>query len=314
MVKGFVFKNMTTEKEAVFGQTVDDNYLWSQIDWGSVPAAHSTYSYPGQVGETISSTKLNTRDVTVTGFVFYVMKKDELATIPRKEWVSYGYERIKLGKAFLNEVVNPNDFIRLTVGDYYIEGKPQSSVVYGKDDSTNNMYFCEFTFALMCANPMFKRISQTKTVLSGEIPMFHFPWILDDSKGYVMSARNAYSLLNVENEGNVPVGGRITLEALGDVVEPMVENVETGEVIKVVKTMHRGEIVVIDTSDGKSKGIRGGIGEPTENYFRYWSKDNTWFKFQQGITMIGYSTGNSSDSLLQVTVEINPEKFNLEEM
>lgn len=314
MVKGFVFRNMTTGKEATFGQSVGDDYLWTALDWGSIPAAHSTYEYPGQVGSTISSTKLKTRDISVTGYVAYVMSKEELGTVHRDDRLAYGYEKIKEKKAFLNEVINPNDFIRLTVGDYYIEGKPQSTVVYGKDGDTNNSYFCEFTFTLMCGNPMFKKLTQTKTILSGEIPMFHFPWILDDSKGYVMSVRNAYSLLTVENEGNVPVGGKITLEATGDVVRPTVENVETGETITLTKTMRRGEVVVIDTSDGKSKGVWGGMGEPTENYFKYWSVSNTWFKFQQGVTLIGYSTGNSSDSLLQVTVELNPEKFNLEEM
>lgn len=315
MVPRFVFKNLTSGKETSMGQKVGDGYLYKDggVDWGSVPGEHSTYNYPGQVGASVSGTKLGTREVVVTGYVYYVPSLEEMHNVPRKELVSYVYERIRLGKRFLNEVINPNDFVRLTVGDYFIEGKPESSVVYGKETEGNNEYFCKFMFSLFCANPMFRKASNVKTVLSGDEPYFHFDWIIPED-GYVFGIRTAYSLLVVDNEGDVPVGGKITLRALGEVERPQVQNVATGETISVMKTLQRDEVVVIDTTDGNSKGIYGGIGSATNNYFKYWSMNNSWFKFQQGSTLIGYSTQNSSDSLLEVSVDINPEKFNLEDM
>lgn len=315
MISGFTLKNMTSGKEASFGQEVSDDFLYHTdgLEWGSAPAAHNTYSYQGQVGESISSTKINSREVAVTGYVFYVLTDEEIRQTWKFDRDAYAYEKIKAKKRFLNEVMNPNDYIRLTIGSYYIEGKPEASIAYGNTDANNNIYFCEFTFSLLCANPMFKKVSQVKTVLAGEEPMFHFPWIIPE-EGYVMSVRTAYSLLTVENEGDVPVGGKITLTALGEVENPTVENIGTGEEIKILKTMQKGESIVIDTTDGPGKGIKGIIGGQEMNYFKYWSINNTWFKFQQGTCLIGYSTDNASDSLLQVSVEINPEKFALEEM
>lgn len=316
MISGFILRNMTTGKEASFGQAVSDDYIYhtNGVDWGSAPASHNTYSYHGQTGESISSTKINSRGISITGFVFYVLSKEELAAVGKFDRADYAYEKIKAKKRFLNEVINPNDFIRLTIGSYYIEGKPEASIKYGNEDSNNSIYFCEFTFSLLCVNPMFKKVSQVKTIIAGEEPMFHFPWIMVENEPYVMSIRTAYSLLVVDNEGDVPVGGKITLKAIGEVEYPSIENIGTGETIKILKTLQEGETVIIDTTDGDKKGITGIIGGQEMNYFKYWSINNSWFKFQQGTVLIGYSTENASDSLLEVSVEINPEKFALEEM
>lgn len=315
MISEFKFTNMTSGKEAVFGQKVDCDYLYVSggIDWGSVPAAHNTYSYPGQVGNTVSSTKLNSRTVSIEGWVAYVMSADEIKEIPMVNRVAYGYEKIKEKKVFLNEVINPNNNIRLQIGSYYIEGKPEASVVYGKEDADNNFYFCSFMFSLFCSNPMFKKDSIVKSVTVGDTPLFHFPWIIPP-EGYVMGVRNSYAMVIVENEGSVPVGGKITFEANGEVKNPSVELIPTGEKIKIMKTMHYGEKIVINTQDGKERGVTGGTEDDMKNYFRYWSFDNTWFKFPQGDIAMGYRTENGTESLLSVSVELNPEKFNLEEM
>lgn len=315
MVSRFAFKNMATGKEAVFGQTVDCDYLYTSggIDWGNVPATHNTYSYPGQVGESISSTKLNSRTVSVEGWVAYVLSPQEIEDVTRFERTDYAYKKIKERKEFLNEVINPNDEIRLQVGSYYIEGRPEASVKYSSTEKENNIYFCKFMFSLFCSNPMFKKDSILKSVTVGDTPMFHFPWIIPP-EGYVMGVRNSYAMVVVENEGSVPVGGKITFLANGEVKNPSVELISTGEKIKILKTMHYGESIVINTAEGKDRMVMGGTEDNMENYFRYWSFSNTWIKFPQGDSLLFYRTDNGSESLLSVSVELNPEKFNLEEM
>lgn len=315
MITEFTLKNMTSLKEVKFGQEVDCDYLYQSggVDWGSVPAAHNTYSYPGQVGDTISSTKLNTRTIAIEGWVSYVMSEQEIKDIPRVDRVAYGYEKIKERKTLLNEIINPNDFIRIQIGSYYIEGKPEASVKYGNEDSNNNFYFCNFMFSLFCSNPMFKKDTIVKSITVGDTPMFHFPWIIPP-EGYVMGIRNGYAMVIVENEGSVPVGGKITFKANGEVKNPSVELIRTGERIKINKTMQYGETIVIDTRDGKFRGVTGGTEDNMVNYFRYWSFENSWIQFPQGDSPMGYRTENGTESLLTVSVDINPEKFNLEEM
>ena len=191
-------------------------------------------------------------------------------------------------------------------------GKPQASVKYGTEDTTNNNLFCQFTFQVYCNNPMFKKDTITRTVLSGDTPAFHFPFILIPGM-LIMGTRIDYLMLAVENEGNVSIGGKIILKASDIVKNPKITNVLTGETITVKKTMQAGERIVINTVDGKDRGITGYYKGVEQSYLQYWSFENTWFKFLKGTTLIGYETENQSENSLDVSIEINPEKFGLEE-
>lgn len=314
MIGNLKIKNKTTLQEITIGQDIDYDYVYEDdgIDWGTVPAQHNTYNYPRQVGSTISSTKIGERDITIIGYVYYFLTAEERENISRGERHAYGYDIIKKKKETLNNVINPNDYVRISVGDYYIEGKPSASVKYGSDGESNNEYFCQFLIIIYCSNPMFKKNTITKTVLSASNPMLHSPFVIPPF-GIVGGRRNNYLILSVENEGNAEIGGRIILTAKGEVKNPSVENIGTGETITINKTLEAGEVVTITTIDGKEKGVTGNINGIEENYFKYWNFNNVWFKFQQGVTLIGYSTENNSENLLDVVVEINPEKFALEE-
>lgn len=316
MVSSFIIENMSTQKQITFGQDIDFDYLFDSdgLDWGSVPATHNVYNYPNQVGVSISSTKINERDVSIIGYVYYFMSEDEIKALDRDKWVAYAYEKIKDKKELLSQIINPSDFVRIMVGNYYIEGKPSSSVKYGVTEAENNQYFCKFLINVYCNNPMFKKNTITKTVLSGETPGFFFPLVFPENEGIIMGVRNNYLLLAVENEGNVEIGGKIILKAKGELKNPTIKNLSTEEKITINKTMHNGEIITINTVNGKDRGIIGEYNGVTQSYLQYWNFENTWFKFQQGTTLIGYSTEDSNESLLNVSVEINPEKFNLEDM
>ena len=315
MVSNFILENRTTQKQITFGQSDEYDYLFKSdgLDWGSVPAEHNTYNFPNQVGVSISSTKIKERDITITGYVYYLLTDDERKSLDRNMWDKYCYEKIKDKKRILSEIVNPSDYVRFIIGNYYIEGKPSSAVKFGDSEEDNNIYFCKFIIFVYCNNPMFKKNTITKTVISGSSGLFHFPLVLKPS-GLTMSSRKNYLMLAVENEGNVEIGGKIIFKAKGEVLNPSVENLNTGEIITINKTLEKGEIVTVSTLDGKEKGITGYLNGVNRNYFNYWNFENSWFKFQQGTTLVGYSTENAAENLLDVSIELNPEKFNLEEM
>ena len=315
MITKFEVKNMTTDDRITFGQDLDCDYLYKSdgIDWGSASATHNTYNYPGQVGVSIYSSKINERDISIIAWVYYILTEQEKKSLNRKEWDEYAYSKIKKKKDILNGVFNPVDIIRITTGGYYIEGKPSTSVKYGNTEEENNIYFCKFMVNIYCNNPMFKKETIVKKALSGDIPAFSFPFVLAPY-GVVLGTRKDYLTLVVENEGNVAIGGRIILKSKGNVVNPSITNVETGEKIKINKTMSIGEEIIITTVDGAERGIVGNIGGIKENYLRYWNFKNNWLKFQKGTSLIEYATDNQSESQLEVIIEINPEKYNLEEM
>lgn len=313
MVSNFIIENRTTQENITFGQSDEFQYLIKEVDWGNASASHNTYNFPNQVGVSISSTKINSRDISITGYVYYLLTKEEMIFLNRNMWEDYCYEKIKQKKKMLDEIINPIDYVRVIIGNYYIEGKPSSSVKYGINEEENNIYFCKFLINIYCNNPMFKKNTVTKTVISGSSGIFHFPWVLKPS-GVAMSSRKNYLILAVENEGSVAIGGKIIFKAKGEVLNPSVENLSTGEKITINKTLQKGEIVTVNTVDGKEKNITGYLNGVTTGYLNYWNFENSWFKFGKGTTLIGYYTENSAESLLDVSIELNPEKYNLEDM
>ena len=315
MITKFEVRNMTTDDRITFGQDTTCDYLYKSdgIDWGNAGATHNTYNYPGQVGVSVYSSKIDERDISIVAWVYYILSKKERAIVPRNEWDAYAYKQIKKKKDILSGVFNPMDVLRITTGGYYIEGKASASVKYGKDEDDNNTYFCKFTVSVYCNNPMFKKETIVKKTISGDVPAFAFPFVLTD-QGFVFGTRKDYLTLVVENEGNVAIGGRIILRARGVVMNPSVVNVETGEKMVINKTLVAGEEITITTTDGAERGIVGNIGGIKQNYLKYWNFDNVWLKFQKGTSLIEYATENQADEQLEVVIEINPEKYNLEEM
>lgn len=316
MITEIIATNKTLNTKCKFGQDLDCDYLYKDggIDWGNVPANHNTYDYPNQIGDTISNSKSKNRDITIEAYVYYVPSGDETRGMTRQQIIEYCYSKIKEKKKKLNDFVNPQHYIRLSIGDYYIEGKPEATPQYGIEQEDNNEYFCKFIFSIFCDNPMFKKNTETKTVLNGDRGVFHFPLIFEPSPRLIMGIRVNYLMLMVENEGNAAIGGKIILIAKGEIENPVITNLITDEFIKIHKTMQLGEKIVINTADGSEKGIFGTIAGVESDYLQYWDFDNTWLKFESGPTLIGYSTENQSEALLDVSVELNPVKYGLEDM
>ena len=316
MINSFDLKNLSLLEEIHFGQDFDCDFIYEDggLDWGNVPATHNTYNYPNQVGDSISSSKINNRDITITAYSFYILSEDEKIEVGRENWYKYCYEKIKEKNEILNRVINPLNYVRLTIGDYYIEGKPSATPKYGTTVSDNNLYFCKFMISIFCANPMFKKITQTTSLLSGDLGAFFFPLFIP-SYGKIMGVRNNYLMLEVDNEGNAEIGGIITITAKGEVVNPVIENFNTGEQFRIYYTMQQGDIITINTSDGGEKGIWGTINGITSSFIKYMSfSASTWLKFKAGRTILVYSTDNQSEEELDIKVELNPQKYGLEDM
>lgn len=315
MVKGFIIENQTTKERVTFGQTPKYDYIYKNdgLDWGYAPATHSTYFYPEQVGEYISVTNITGREITITGYAFYVPTEVDLSNYGKFDGIPALVEREMLKKKkVLNGLINPKDFLKITIGNFYLEGKPTRSIQYGNTYQENNEFFCMFVINVYCNNPMFHKVVAPNTVVSGSSPAWHFPLEIPDT-GFQFSTRTDYLVISVENEGDSTVGGIITLKADGEVKNPSVENIETGESFTIYKTMQRGDVIEVDTRAGSYRGIKGGHGEPTENYFKYWDFDNKWLQFGIGTNLVGYSTENQSELLLTVTVDVKPEKYAVEE-
>lgn len=316
MFNSFILENQTTKQQIEFGQEYTSEFYYKEdgVNIGSVEVEQNTYSYPYQVGLSISNTTIKSRQVSIKGYISYIPSRADIESVNGEHGrllEEIVLKQVENKKKTLNSLIIPDDFIRMYIGDYYIEGKPDGSIQYGKTQDENNEYFCAFLIELYCSNPMFRKVKETISNIASSTGAFHFPWILKPT-GVILSSRKSYQLIYAENEGNATIGAIITIEAKGEIENLELENVTTGEKIKINKTLQLGEKIIINTNDGNDKGIVGTTAFAYENYYRYWDQDNKWMKFPQGLSLIGYSTDNESEKYVDIKIEMYPEKYNLE--
>ena len=190
-----------------------------------------------QVGATVESVNVQPRPVTISGKLvgeFQASNKDRLLS-----------------------VVRPDLKARLYADDYYLEVYPTVTPTIEPKVS-----FAKFQFSLLADYPYWQKDENVKTVLSGLNYLFRFPWNL--SRPYQFAELMETQFINVPNYGQLPVPLKVTFFARGEVLNPKITNVNTGEFLLVNKELHAGERVVVDithdktfvtsTSDGDIRG------------------------------------------------------------
>lgn len=315
MISKIIFENVENGRRVELNQSGSTKYVFKNedIDWGSANAKHNTYTYPGQVGSYISSTTVKERTPLFKGYVVYVPTKDELK-LSKSELLEIVEKNIESAKEELSKIVNPLQYVKVIVGDYYLKGKPESSIKFGKSVQENNEYFCKFTISLYCNDPLFHRATNLQTILSGSEAGFHFPLILKNT-GFIFGRRYSYSLINIVNDGDIPVGGIFIIEATGTVKNIRVENVHTGEFFIIYKTLVAGEKVIVNTTEGTERSVTGELGGTKNlNYFQYWGYEGQWLQFNVGTSLIGYSVEEGNEQNVNMYLELNTQKYSLKDM
>ena len=317
MIDSIKVKNLSTNQLIKFSKTPGEPYMLETdgIDWGSVVAKHNTYTNLSGIGNTITSTKIDSRSVSITGRVCPTHTNKQLmklySTGNVAKLTEYKLREIAQSKQLLSQLVNPSDVLRIHAGDYYIEGKPTTSVKFSSDWKENNEIYCKFTFTIDCEeSPLFHFKAQTKTQLSGITGGFHFPLVLRKNKGIHFGIKRSYQLLLIDNNSDTPIGGVFYLKAKGPVTHPTVTNVYGQQSMTIEKDLVVGEILKIDTTERKIWGSTD-RGETFQNYFSYWNFDNSWIEFVVGNTLIGFSTVDESYKNLDLYIELDKQFYSI---
>lgn len=302
MVEELKIRNLTLNDECTMNMEDADYLLYEGgIDWGSLGVSHNTFQYSQQVGQSITNTVVGTRDISIGGWI-----------------IGKTLDEIKAKKKRLSAIVNPLNDVEVEQGKWKIKCRPAANVVFSNSYVENNDTVCKFLIQLFCPNPMFESSTTYGKKLMQDEAMFKFPWVLPRT-GIVMSTRQASSIVAINNTGSAEVGCTITLQALGDVNNPEVVNLDTSEFIKIKKNLVYGEVITIKTAKGE-RSVVGHIGSAEDiNYLDYFDFDNTWLQLPVGVSNIGYRTfdneGNEDTTYksLVVTIQYNLSTMNLED-
>lgn len=283
MVERIILRRVKNQEELILDMVSTPDYILKSVDWGTVQGTHHSYKYVNQIGESVANTSLGTRAITIEGWVVAV-NENHMTTLKRK----------------LNSFVNPQEAITMFYSDYKINFIPDETVKYSASTAENNEIFCKFQIYGTAPNPLFSDDSETILPFVETAPSFHFPMVLSRSlpdKGAVFGKRTASLIINLVNEGSVPVGMKIVFKANGTVTNPSLMNINTQEVFTINKVMIAGEEIEIVTNIGE-KSIKGKFeNNDYTNYFMYKDVDSSWLQLEVGDNLFRYNADDGVDSL-----------------
>jgi hypothetical protein len=127
--------------------------------------------------------------------------------------------------------------------------------------------------------------------------------IVDD--GIEMGHREPSLIVNVNNSGDVECGMRIEFKALATLTNPSILNVNTGEYIKINKSMTAGEVVSVSTYFGNKK-VESILNGVTTNAFNYIDWESTFLQLDVGDNLFRYNADTGLDNL-EVSIYYMPQ-------
>jgi hypothetical protein len=269
------------------------------IDWGEVKTSHSTFSFPQQIGEFVSSTIISGRTVTIYGWV-----------------AGKTYDEVKSKKSMLNRFITPLHEYLIISDNYCITGKPDAQVKYSKEYTDNNDIICKFFISLFCANPVFELVEPVSTVIASVIPKFGFPLTFKPG-GIILGARETSLISSITNTGINQAGMVITFSSNGVVNNPKLINIGTQEFLKLNAVINVGDRIEVSTVNG-SRYVKAYIGGVEQSYYDALDLDSSWLQLNPGVTNLSFTTEldgvlDESYRSLVITVSYTPSLFNLEE-
>lgn len=284
MVESIVLKNLATEEVLELDKVTTLYYILDNVDWGQITSTHHSFKYVNQVGKYVTGTSLETRDVTITG---WVIASTEYLMTQRKN--------------FLNRFVNPQEVLEIAYKNYILDFLPDTTVKYSAVIQENNDVVCKFSIVGTAFDPLFRDEVQSKVEAATTVSLFHFPLkigIMDQGYPTIMfGIRSPSLIINVYNGGAVATGMRMIFKAKGTVRNPQIINVKTQEFFRINKTLSAGETVTIDTVTGEKKVVGALNGGTEQNYFKYRDLDSTWLQLAVGDNLFRYDAESNLDGL-----------------
>lgn len=283
MIEGIKLQNVETRAILALDMISTQDFILNSVDWGVVESTHHSYKYVNQIGVYVTGTSLETRMVTIMG---WIIADTEMQMTQRK--------------LILNRFFNPQQAIDLFYQSYQLRFLPNSSVRYSTTIAENNEVICKFKIEGFCPDPLFTEQEQNKITVANTIGMFHFPLIISKTPnppgGIIFGYRQPSLIVAIENKGAISTGMTIVFKANGTLSNPSLINIDTQKFFKVNKTMQAGEQITINTTIGQKK-IQGLLHGELTNYFKYRDLESEWLQLEVGDNLFRYDADSQVENL-----------------
>ena len=210
---------------------------------------------------------------------------------------------------------SPAEENRINLYRYFKTKEPVK--VYFKNDSRNvfiegyvkncNIGFFDkkqiFQSTITCPDPYFKNTNPVEVDFSKTIPLFEFPFSIEEGEPIPFSDLGGQPKISINNSGDVEAGFIIHLYSRNDVVNPVVYSETINQYIGLNMTLRQGEEVIINTIKKQRSVtlISGGTKTNLINKLKFGSE---WIYLIAGYNTIGVSADSNIDDM-EVNCELN---------
>lgn len=319
MIDSIVILNTITGKELELNKSGNGKYVLNSIDWDFPTVEQETYRVPFQIGKTLEGITVGTRKLSIVGYVIADTKGMNPVGNTWEEYLSEQKEQINDNKIELDRIISIYQDVIIKAGEYTLKARPTQPPKYSTEESENSEVYCLFTLEFECYNPLFAK--ETKMVQFAHTDAkLTFPLVLTEDKTdeYVVFGDIAKrTSVPMENTGDIEVGAKITIKAVGgDVINPAIYNIQTNEKISFYGlTILDGDSIIINTETGEEDIIlhHSGTGEE-ESIIGLLSLESTLFKVLRGQSYYSYEVDEQSKNNVEVFVEYTERFFNVRGM
>lgn len=290
MVENIILRDLTNGGILELSQETTPYYILKEVDWGTIDAKHNQTRYVKQIGTTLVSSVLGTRDIEINGWVIAKTTK-----------------QMSSRKFELNNFFNPLHTYQIEYKGFKLEILFNQSIRYSREVKWNNEVACEWKIEGISTNPLFYEIDTNATESTDTEAKFRFPFKFShaNTDDLVFGEVKLNSVIRIVNAGQVDVGIEVHIRCLGTVVNPIITNVETNEYFKINKALAEGEEVLINTSIG-NKFVKGRANADTNymNYYNYRDFGSSWLQLVKGNNYFIVTSEENYENL-KVTFKFN---------
>lgn len=238
----------------------------------SPPAAISRSVIPTFDGERFNGSRLEARNIVITLVINGDAEENRMA---------------------LNKVILPKRYIKLFYENkahkYFIDGYVESFEYDIFDNKINAQV------SIICVDPFFKDEEETSEILTGIIDLFEMPFSIP-VEGIAISEITTDKDGEITNMGTEQTGAEFVIDAVNPVTNPYIENITTGEIIKLAITMQKNDIIKINTNRG-NKTVKLFRGNQVINIINYMTNDSKWITLTPGTNGIIYGADTGANNM-----------------
>ncbi len=178
-------------------------YWLGAVDWGEVQGQHNMYSYANQIGESIVSTGILSRELSITG---WVIEHDSFSQVNYACIGSARISRTGVGSLqqrcnFLNSFISPVQDYALEYKNRKIKFRPDASVAYTPECIANNEKVRRFLIQATCPYPLFTDLEDTAVSFDATGNRFMFPTGWGQNEPLIFAATEKAFRVSINNTG-----------------------------------------------------------------------------------------------------------------